>query len=269
MKRQIQFKDAENNLFKIDVELRRKEDGKEEFSASGEWGNSCGQCLDEIKPANEFQKRLVELWHKYHLNGMNAGTEKQEEALKKWREKNKIEGWAYDDEVKYLKSIKLYEDKGYKYGSSWLYRELPIGFKRELIEVCDKIEQIEADKKKNLNGGNWEEIEDPKIIALGISLDISPKEAQKEISNEGDNVYNYAGIDYFVGDDDEAKEECRNYLNKDLWIDSIKADRTELSFEEWQDWVIESDGYGQILNSWDGSEEFEEVNGVYYYIIRR
>jgi hypothetical protein len=53
-----------------------------------------------------------------------------------------------------------------------------------------------------------------------------------------------------------------------MWIEQIKADRTELSFKEWQDWVISSDGYGHILNSWDGSEDSQEIDGTTYYIIR-
>ena len=41
-----------------------------------------------------------------------------------------------------------------------------------------------------------------------------------------------------------------------------------MSFEEWQTWVIDSEGYGHLLNSWDGSEDTEEINGITYYIMR-
>ena len=68
---------------------------------------------------------FLDVWHRYHLNDMKAGTPKQEEAIRKWRAKHKIEGWAYEEEVKYLKSIGLYNDGGYRYGTGWLREDVP------------------------------------------------------------------------------------------------------------------------------------------------
>ena len=84
-----------------------------------------GQCLDEIYPFkknNPTFKAIYEMWKKHHLNDMHAGTEKQEEAL----EKAGYTGWAndYEECCKYLKSIGLYEDNGYKFGTGWLKREI-------------------------------------------------------------------------------------------------------------------------------------------------
>jgi len=50
---------------------------------SGEYNNGMGQCLDSIRPADNNQKRLIEIWKAYHLNGMNAGTPKQAKNYKK------------------------------------------------------------------------------------------------------------------------------------------------------------------------------------------
>lgn len=90
---------------------------------------SCHIKADEIKFSYGWNKEIwlkfLDVWKDWHLNDMNAGTQKQEKAIKEWRRKNKISGLAYDEECKYLKSIRLYTDNGHKYGSSWLLRTLP------------------------------------------------------------------------------------------------------------------------------------------------
>lgn len=65
----------------IDWELRSTPKGPE-FSAAGSYSRSCGQCLDgiaEAYPNDEMVKRIHRVWKAYHLNGMRAGTPKQEE----------------------------------------------------------------------------------------------------------------------------------------------------------------------------------------------
>lgn len=97
-----------------------------------------GQCLNSVweyyseQLTNaELYKEIMDLWEKYHLNDMNAGTPEQEAAIKVWE----AEGNKYDYTAvcEYLKSIGLYEitiEKDgyilpYKYGSAWLYRPIP------------------------------------------------------------------------------------------------------------------------------------------------
>lgn len=65
---------------------------------------------------------LLSIWDKYHLNNMHAGTRKQEKALQKKFGTSRVD---YDKAVEYLKSIGLYEDNGYRYGSGWLTQEVP------------------------------------------------------------------------------------------------------------------------------------------------
>lgn len=119
----------------LEVRLDQTDNGME-FLASGIIWNSkktdalcCGQCLGEIaKYVNiPLFKELHTYWQKYHLNGMHAGTEEQEKAIDEW----KAQGNTYDYKaaVEYLKSIGLYEveynGKPYRYGTSWLFREIP------------------------------------------------------------------------------------------------------------------------------------------------
>ena len=51
MKRSIQFKDKDKNIFNIQVEIKDNR-----FSMSGDYGGGCGQCLGHINPKNEDQK---------------------------------------------------------------------------------------------------------------------------------------------------------------------------------------------------------------------
>ena len=88
-----------------------------------------GQCLEEILEEvpdmkdNALYNRIVGLWKRNHLNDMNAGTPKQEAEVKRWLGEEHRR-YDYGEVCEHLKSVGLYEDNGYKYGSSWLYREI-------------------------------------------------------------------------------------------------------------------------------------------------
>ena len=101
-----------------------------------------GQCLDTIAKYRrqlsdpELFDAIYDLWKKYHLNGMHAGTPEQETAVEEW----KAEGNRYDYKAacEMLKQKGLYEinytglsvgrrynNEPYKYGHGWLIQELP------------------------------------------------------------------------------------------------------------------------------------------------
>lgn len=96
---------------------------------------ACGQIIDEI---NEYIKtplvnRICEIWKRYHLNDMECGTKTQSEAIEKWEAAgNKYD---YTQACIYLKSIGLYEDRGYIYGSDWLYAPIPSGVLNEIEKI--------------------------------------------------------------------------------------------------------------------------------------
>lgn len=83
---------------------------------------SCGQCLDECRDIIPAQ--LAEIWERWHLNDMKAGTYNQEKALDAVKCTFSRLDW-YTEACNYLTSINLYEDNGYRYGSAWLTEELP------------------------------------------------------------------------------------------------------------------------------------------------
>lgn len=127
------------NLPTIEMELTYKDNdtSKPILSICGELWNAThtnivmgGQCLDNLNEfsslkCNPLFKRLYRLWNLYHLNDMHAGTVKQEQALNNYRDQNQNRYCSQDEQCKYLESIGLLVDDGYKYGTSWLYRPIP------------------------------------------------------------------------------------------------------------------------------------------------
>jgi hypothetical protein len=133
----------------IEMELRGVDTDKPELSICGELWNAThtdivmgGQCLDEMKKFKELRfntlfKKLYKWWKLYHLNDMHAGTVKQEQALDDAK-KSGVKIYSYDDSCKYLESIGLLEDDGYKYGSAWLYRQIPDDDYKEILELLEQ-----------------------------------------------------------------------------------------------------------------------------------
>ena len=147
-------KDEKNCMVSVELKL---DSGN--FSASADLWNSNrsdilmgGRCFDnllnnypELKDNDVFME-TYDLWSKYHLNGMHAGTPEQEKAIEEWMKERKAQGNEYDykSACEYLKSIGLYEvpvatidleanpqfkdaEEGamYEYGHSWLKEKIP------------------------------------------------------------------------------------------------------------------------------------------------
>lgn len=136
MKRIFRFK-KKKELIKIEIEF---EDGV--FSASGSIINldtfrivMNGQILDEaFKEITDWTfLRIYRLWKLYHLNNLHPGTERQEEALE--REFGGVRADKYKEQCEYLKSLGIYEDNGYIFGSGWLKRKIPLKDVREIKKL--------------------------------------------------------------------------------------------------------------------------------------
>jgi hypothetical protein len=91
-----------------------------------------GQAFDTVRSLHPdiMEDRLFAtvfaLWEKHHLNDLHAGTPAQENAIDEAiREDLLPERAGFDLKVSYLKLVGLYVDGGHRYGSSWLYREIP------------------------------------------------------------------------------------------------------------------------------------------------
>jgi hypothetical protein len=104
-------------------------------------GGQMVEKLLQFFPLDEKLKKLVSIWKEYHLNDLKAGTKKQSEALEAWS--GKPDRYDYDASVEYLKSINLYDDRGYKYGNGWLYMPIPESVIKETIELANSYPEFE------------------------------------------------------------------------------------------------------------------------------
>jgi hypothetical protein len=105
-----------------------------------------GQCLDqllELMPDNEVLRHIAPIWKDYHLNNMKGGTKKQTEMITRHFE-DRNEPYQYEAACEYLESIGLLEDRGYKYGSGWLYMPVPDEVLAELKFWSEKLDAIAA-----------------------------------------------------------------------------------------------------------------------------
>ena len=279
-KRTISFLDADRKKATINVKVTTR-NGYPEFTASGEYCGSLGQCLGDIKPATPEQKKLIDTWENWHLNGISAGTDNQNEIAK---------GLSYDDAVKKLTGAGLLYDSHpetgdpYKYGSGWIVKQLPDNFINDLDLLIDEIKQQEeertGDPLYNRFGSDGEIIElikektgyagrDAELCAaLCKMFDLSEHDLS-DIDINGTRV-TVQGNDYLAGNDDEMNEawdeDLENYIDECLEIPA----HIERYFdrEAWKE-DARQDGRGHSLNRYDGGEEEAEVNDVYYFAYRQ
>ena len=108
-----------------------------------------GQCLGEMAKIikdPKFQK-IHEVWKKWHLNGMHAGTPEQEAKIEWW--KSLGNKYDYDKVCEMLKKCglyeveftgktvgKVYDHEPYKYGHGWIINDLPDEVVEFVKEVC-------------------------------------------------------------------------------------------------------------------------------------
>ena len=292
MKRTVKFTDAKGNRATVEIEIQQERNGFLEFSASGEYCGGCGQCLDHIEPKNEEQTEFLKLCAQYHLNGMNAGTPAQTEAIKAYEAKTG-KRLDYDGAVKFLKSIRKHTVKHpktgqpYQYGSGWIVEELPANIEEQVNHLADEIEARENVQKirdralsdayekhpsivfdlflKSFNS------EDEAKIALALNDGLTVREAL-EITVDGNNV-TCQGVDYLAGNDDVMNtawdDDLENYID-DCLLCEIK-DETLKNYFDRDAWKKDAkgDGRGHSLNRYDGGEDCQTVEGEEIYIYKQ
>ena len=106
---------------------------------------SGGQNLDTIKkflPNNKLFNKIYNIWKKYHLNDMTAGSPKQVEYLKSIQKPEDAEFYTWECEQ--LEKVNLLHDKSYlyngkpyKYGTAWLTTEIPTKIKQEINNLIN------------------------------------------------------------------------------------------------------------------------------------
>jgi len=122
----------------LDIDLNPVEQLTEVSIVGNVWNGSHtdivhgGQCVDTIRelfPRGKRVQRICELWDRWHLNGMEAGTRRQRECL------NGQSFTDYAEQCAFLESRGLIDDENYRYGSAWLCEPLPEEVRAELVEL--------------------------------------------------------------------------------------------------------------------------------------
>ena len=160
------------NAVDLEIELRKSDTDKPTFSVCCNVWNAShtdiiagGQCLDDANIVrkmahNRLYMEILNLWKKYHLNDMHAGTPTQEKCLQEHKNESdairrqleqahpyynckylqpNISQYEIDCEI--LKKYGLYEvthdGKPYKYGHGWLYEPIPQKDLQRIKEIID------------------------------------------------------------------------------------------------------------------------------------
>jgi len=128
------------------VDLKKRRSPLLTLSITGnvkhQWGGeSSGQCIGAIRNFWGHIPEVAELcdiWDRWHLNDLRAGTRKQSDTLrgKKNRSKHEHYTWACN----YLKRKGLLVDHGYKYGAEWLFEPIPATVVKRIKALAKKID---------------------------------------------------------------------------------------------------------------------------------
>lgn len=132
----------------LTIDLKAIPDDAVELSITGELTGSCGQVTESLSEAgrgNADIQRLCEIWDRYHLNGMKAGTRAQHHYLDTLPRFTGAD--AYDKTKAALAEAGLQPDRNtmpgsqpYSYGSAWLYEPLPDDLLSELDGILTRLD---------------------------------------------------------------------------------------------------------------------------------
>jgi len=83
-------------------------------------------------------RELCEIWNRWHLNHMRAGTREQSKVLESRPDTNPTTDWYYDSCL-YLARKGLLFDRGYQFGYEWLFEPIP---KKVIARINYLVEKI-------------------------------------------------------------------------------------------------------------------------------
>jgi hypothetical protein len=144
--------------------------------------------------------------------------------------------------------------------------------------ICDNVEEEEEEYLESLEEVTEQDVldetNDERIIALIKHLNIEFKEYE-DISEAkyGNNIYEYGNQEYQVLTDDEADREEEEYVEnliEECYIPGDTKNNPIYDYIDMDRWVKDWCGNrGENLNSFNGEEHYENVNGTTYYIYRK
>lgn len=109
------------------------------------------------------------------------------------------------------------------------------------------------------------ETERKEALAKNLKVEV------EDIEHLYDNTFEADGGEYLVLTDDEADEAWNdsldNYIDDCILPEIAEPYRMYFDDEKWKD-DAKVDGRGHSLASYDGGEDYEDINGTTYYIYR-
>lgn len=243
-KRTIIFRDNDLARWKVDIEVEpakivRNENGKWiqydgpiEASFTGSGSRCSGQIVDSINPRTDSQSLLKKYWHRYHCAFRNR--QLLPDNFKSLFDElcSQIEA----DEREYTAQLPQVFDMGSE------------EFKptEEIVEQVMELRDCDEDEAR-------------RFIALGMFLGCTFGDLDEsfEMDNHWPNQYSAFGAEYLVGTDEELMDAARNYLFNergydDLWRQAVQAQQTEQGLNDWLNDMLDSDGWCNIMNTYDG-----------------
>lgn len=167
----IQFTDADGQT--VFVEIQVKDGGK--LSMVGHVNGGGGQCQDQIKPANAAQKELIEIWDRWHLNDLKAGTARQLAAVKDIRDYSQqceklqtidratgreLSAFEWQQGAKLLKRIEDYPRDGFTSAAA-LSMDFQVSFNKE--------------ERARIENGHGKEVLKAKVLGWSLLYDEHPQ----------------------------------------------------------------------------------------------
>lgn len=224
--KKLQFIDNANNLVKIEVETERGH-----LSICGEMGGSCGQILDNFEPATDAQRELVQIWKEHHLH---QPTEEVTDRL------TKVLDTLREEEHE---RIRLAAERSQ-------YR----------IEENDE-EMLEAIMKEK----DCRRSHALRYVAIMRETGMEFSELE-HIEETNDHYFTAYGVEYIAGTGDELDNLAREYMKDtaddcylEVWINQVKENGERRGFDDWCYYVVDTDGFASILNSWDGKYTDDKI----------
>lgn len=108
---------------------------------------------------------------------------------------------------------------------------------------------------------SWEKETPDYVLAYREAWFGQPVKDRRKYSSEDSGEYR-------VLTDDEADRAFDDCMDDYLWVEAVKAKQTTMGYDDWCEWVKDSDGRGPTLGGYDGCEEEVDVDGTTYYIYR-
>lgn len=228
--RQIVFIDKNNNIVDISIKFG------DYVSFSGDIAGGSWQICDEIKPASPNQKRILDLWKKYHLKSY---TEEVEDEIIQAADALKMEVQA--EEIEFMET--LGERK------FWEYLRDEVEFTKDDHKLSKRVQAI-------FDTMGW-----PYHFVNSVDF------AERAYSS-----IEVGGRWFYCGRECDMRDIAIDYLDndegRDLWRCAVGDKQTEKGFSDWLEEVCDWGEWTNVLDHYDGSGVNVEVDGTDYWVGR-